>query len=608
MAEVLTKEEGSLSVSTENLLPIIKKWLYSEHDIFLRELVSNAYDAIMKLKQLKLEGVFEGDEPDYQIEIAADKEKKTLSIRDNGIGMDADEIRKYINQIAFSGAREFVATYQKVKDQNSLIGHFGLGFYSSFMTAKEVEVKSKSFKKGAQAVHWQSDGSIKYSLEPAEKETNGTEIILHLLDDSLAFLEKEKIKNTIRKYSNFLPIKIMMDGEQINSAKPLWAFSPNELKDEDYIQFYKELFPGEFEPLFWVHLKTDYPFELRGILYFPKLIHELDATKGNIKLFVNNVFVADKLKEITPEFLSVLMGALDSADIPLNVSRSQLQGDPNVKKISSYVIKKVAEKLEELFNKDRKKYEEIWAEINGFIKFGCISENSFYEKMKKAVLFKTLEKEWISLDEYVEKNKEKNKNKAGKTLVLYLNEDKENSSFEALLKENGLHAVYTNSMIDSHFIDFLERQNQEIQFASADSDTNDIFLDQIAILDENKSKQIQAVFSKYLEAEGVQVEVKNFREEKFPAMLIASEHLRRLQEMSTMMMGKKTIGGFLKDSLWVNAKSPLISKVLLMDTANAEKAKETANYIYDIASLSAGKLKGERLAEFVKKSIEMIKD
>ncbi|OHD11990.1 MAG: molecular chaperone HtpG [Spirochaetes bacterium GWB1_36_13] len=600
----MKKEEGNLSVSTENLLPIIKKWLYSEHDIFLRELISNAHDAVMKLKQLKMEGIFEGEEPEYCVEIIPDKEKKTLTIRDNGLGMTVDEIKKYINQIAFSGAKEFVAKYEKVKDQNNLIGHFGLGFYSSFMVADKVEIVSKSFQKDSQAVHWESDGSVKYVLEPVSKTEVGTDITLHILEDSKEYLETYRIKELIKKYSNFLPVKIKLENEVINKGEPLWKKNPADIKDEEYIEFYRELFPGEYEPLFWVHLKTDYPFELTGILYFPKLVHELDASKGNVKLFVNNVFVADKLKEVTPEFLSVIMGALDSPDIPLNVSRSQLQGDPRTKKISSHIVKKIAEKLESIYEDNREKYIQIWEEINTYIKFGCIQDTNFYENLKKAVLFKNLEKNWVGLEEYIERNKDKNINKDNKSLVLYLSEEKDNAGIEEILKENQIETLLTHSVIDSHFIDFLERQKTDIKFASADSDLNEIIFDSLYPFSEEKEKQMKEVFQKYIDDKNLEIQFKPFKSETMPSMLINPEAIRRMQEMTAMMMGKKNMGSFSKDILTINAKSSLAAKVMLYDSSDSEKAKKIVLNMKDLAYLSAGKLKGDALTGFMKRMVE----
>jgi molecular chaperone HtpG len=606
MAGEFEKEKGSLSVSTENLLPIIKKWLYSEHDIFLRELVSNAHDAILKLKQLKLEGVFNGEEPEYKVMVKADKEKNTLTISDNGLGMDAEEIKKYINQIAFSGAKEFVQKYQKTNDQKTLIGFFGLGFYSAFMVSNEVEIYSKSFKEGSQGVHWKSDGSIQYELEQFAKETHGTDIVLHLLDDSKEFLENFKLKETIKKYSNFLPVPIYLDNEVVNHGHPIWTLSPNEIKEEDDKKFYQELFPHEGEPLFAIHIKTDYPFELRGILYFPRLNHELDASKGNIKLFVNNVFVADKIKEITPEFLGVIMGALDSPDIPLNVSRSQLQGDPRIKKISAHIVKKVGEKLSEICANDREKYKQVWEQVQGFVKYGCITDTTFYEAVKKGILFKTLDGEWITLEDYVEENKERNKNKEGKTLVLYLNEEKDRSSYEHLLSEQGMKALIVNSSIDSHFIDFLEKQNDQIKFARVDSDVNEVFFDELKTIDENKEKLIIEIFKKYLDDSKIQLQMKSFKSQELPALVMQPEGLRRLQEMTSLMMGKKSGMDFSVDQLIINSKSDVILKLPLLDASDSDKCKNLINQIYDIAFISAGKLRGERLTNFVKRSYNFL--
>lgn len=609
MADELKKEKGSLSVHTENLLPIIKKWLYSEHDIFLRELISNAFDAIQKLRRLKMTGEFEGEEPEYRIDVEVDKEKKTITIKDNGLGLDADEVKKYINQIAFSGAKEFVQKYEKVNDQQNLIGHFGLGFYSSFMVANEVEIFSLSYKKGAEAIHWKSDGTTEYELEAADKKEVGTHIILHLMEEEEKHLDKTAIQDLVKKYSNFLPVPIYVDGEKTNSGEPLWSKSPNELKEEDYLNFYKALYPGEMDPLFWIHLKTDYPFELKGVVYFPRLMHELDATKGNIKLFVNNVFVGDKLKEVTPEFLSPLMGALDSADIPLNVSRSQLQGDIRIRKISSHIVKKAAEKLAEIYTKDKEKYQEIWQNINTFIKFGCIQDNDFYEKVKKALIFKNTKDEYVTLEDYIEKNKEKNKNKDSKTLILYLNEDQDLSSFEAMIKENDLEAVFMNSSIDSHLMDFLERKNEEIKFARIDSDLNDILFESVKTLDTEKENEIKAIVAKYLPEKTIQVDVKELKNEEIPAMLTNAEQMRRIQEMTAMMTGgKKASLGLMGSTLVLNGRSALIQKLPLVESTDAKKAEELVGHIFDLACLSSGKLEGERLANFVKRSYKILEN
>lgn len=605
-------EEGLLSVSTENLLPIIKKWLYSEHDIFLRELISNAHDAILKLQRLKLEGIFTEEEPTYKIVLIPDKENKTLTIQDNGLGLDSEDVKKYINQIAFSGAQEFVKTYEQVKDKENLIGHFGLGFYSAFMVSSKVEIFSLSFKEKATAIHWKSDGSTRYTLKEGQKKEIGTQIILHLLDDSLAYLEPQKIKGLVKKYSNFLPIDIYLkekdkEEEKINAGSPLWAKNPQELKDQDYLNFYKELFPGELDPLFWISIRTETPFELRGVLFFPKLTHDLDISKGNIKLFSNNVFVADKLKEVTPEFLSILMGALDSQDIPLNVSRSQLQGDPRITKISSHIVRKVAEKITALFNTDKEKYQEIWEQIGTFIKYGCLADTHFYNHVKKAILFKDLNQKWTSLEEYLEANKDKNKDKEGKTLILYLDSQKDNSSFEPLLKEQEINALILDSTIDSHFIGFLEQQNQEIRFARADSDLNQVFFDNLTPVDSKKAEEISALFKRYLDDETLQVEVKNFKSKNLPAMLINQEQMRRLQEMTAMMMGGKKNTGFSLDSLIINAQSDVVQKLLLLDTTDAKRTKEMVIQIHDLAALASGKLQANKLFSFIKRNFEALK-
>jgi molecular chaperone HtpG len=450
------KETGNISIHTENIFPIIKKFLYSDHEIFLRELVSNAVDATQKIKRLSSIGEFNGELGDLKVQVSFDKDKKTITISDNGLGMTAEEIKKYINQIAFSGATEFVEKYKDQGEEKGIIGHFGLGFYSAFMVAKEVEIISKSYQDGAEAARWICDGSTEYTISAAKKKTRGTDIILHIAEDSEEFLEEYRLKSILDKYGKFLPMPIEFQEKIINNPSPIWTKSPSDLTDEDYLQFYDELYPMQEKPLFWIHLNVDYPFNLTGILYFPKVKNEMQLQREKIQLYSRQVFITDEVKDIVPEFLMLLHGVIDSPDIPLNVSRSFLQADSNVKKINSYITKKVADKLADLFKSDRAGFEEKFANIGLFIKYGMISDEKFMEKAKDFCLVQDTAGKYFTLDEYAEEVQAAQTDKDGNKVYLYTTDEQQQDAFIQSATQKGYSVIRLDSLIDSHFIQAME--------------------------------------------------------------------------------------------------------------------------------------------------------
>lgn len=609
------QEKGNLSIHTENLLPIIKKWLYSDREIFIRELISNGVDANTKLRHLSLSNEYSGEVGDLFVEVTTDKEKKTITFKDNGIGMSADEIKKYINQIAFSGAEEFMSIHKEKGDINEIIGHFGLGFYSAFMVSNKVEIISKSFT-DAQAVHWENDGGTEFILNPADKKDRGTEIILHINDESLEFLEVTKVREIIEKYCNFLPFSIKLNGSEINDKQPLWQKRSNEIKDEDYKTFYSKLFPYEDEPLFWIHLDVEVPFRLKGILYFPKIKHELDSSKGRIKLYCNQVFVTDNSKEVIPDFLTLLQGTLDIPDLPLNVSRSYLQNDPYVKKISEHITRKVADKLCELFKNDREKFEKFWDDISIFVKYGMMNNEKFNEKVKDIILFKTSDSVYKTLVEYKEKNKGVNKEVDGKQVILYSSDPEKQVALIDMVKNQGHEVVFFNSMIDVHFVQFVEMKDNTVSFMRIDSDTNDILHgeEESKIVDENNktvNDRIKELFESVLKKEGdkgVAIKVQALKDTGIPAMITFSEHLRRFKEMNVMFNRDSSVDLFGDHTLVVNSSNQTVKKIL-ENNANPDKKDlidSMIHNIYDIALLSQDNLKGDRLVDYIKRSNSML--
>lgn len=626
---------GKINVQTENIFPIIKKFLYSDHEIFLRELVSNATDATQKLKALSSMGEAKGDLGDLKIEVVLDKAAKTITIKDKGIGMTAEEIEKYITQIAFSGAEEFVQKYKDKVDKNVVIGHFGLGFYSAFMVAKKVEIYSLSYKEGAKAVRWECDGSPEYQIEEISNKTErGTNIVLHIADDSEEFLDNYKIEGLLKKYCKFLPVEIKFGtkknwvgtGEKdekgvekqqeievdniINNPNPAWVRKPADLKDEDYKAFYRELYPMQFEePLFHIHLNVDYPFNLTGILYFPKISNKFEAPKDRIQLYSNQVFVTDNVENIVPDFLTMLRGVIDSPDIPLNVSRSYLQADGNVKKISSHITKKVADKLEEIFKKERADFEAKWDDIKIFVQYGMISDEKFYEKASKFALVKNTDGKYFTFEEYENHVKGNQTDKDKKVVFLYATNPEEQYTYIDAAKNRGYDILLMDSPLDAHYINHLETKLKDTQFVRVDSDTVEKLIKkeetQVSKLSEDEQNKIKPVIEGVVAKDKYTVVFESLSETDAPMLITRPEFMRRMKDMSALGGGMSFYGS-MPDmyNLVVNSNHPLISKIL--GEANADKQTQLAKQAADLALLSQGLLKGEELTKFIKRSVEMI--
>ena len=609
-------QKGNIGVTTENIFPIIKKFLYSDHEIFLRELVSNAVDATQKLKTLASKGEFKGEMGDLTIKVSLGKD--TITISDRGIGLTAEEIDKYINQIAFSGANDFLEKYKD--DANAIIGHFGLGFYSAFMVAKKVEIITKSHQEGAQAVKWTCDGSPEFTIENVEKESRGSDIILYIDDDCKEFLEEARISSLLTKYCRFLPIPIAFgkkkewkDGKQvetnednvINETYPLWTRKPVELKDEDYKKFYRELYPMADEPLFWIHLNMDYPFNLKGILYFPRINTEYDSIEGTIKLYNNQVFIADNIKEVIPEFLMLLKGVIDCPDLPLNVSRSALQNDGFVKKISEYITKKVADKLSGMYKTHREDYEKYWDDINPFIKFGCLKDLKFLDKMKDFCIYKNLEGKYITLPEYLEAGKEKYENK-----VFYVTDEQAQSQYINMFKAEGMDALIMTQTIDSPFITLLEQKNENVHFYRIDAELSDNFVGEE--LSEETAKEykdkLTATFEKALDMKNLNVKVESLKDENTSSILTQPEETRRMQEMMKMYgmagMDPSMFGQGEGETLILNSNNKLVKYVL--DNPDSDNTATICCQLYDLAVLANRPLSAEAMTKFIARSNEIL--
>lgn len=627
------QEKGTISIHTENIFPIIKKFLYSDHEIFLRELVSNAVDATQKIKRLATLGQYTGELGDVTVEVAFDEKKKTITISDKGLGMTAEEIKKYINQVAFSGAEEFVEKFKDAKDANEIIGKFGLGFYSAFMVAKNVEIHTLSYQDGAEPAIWTCDGSTEFEIKKGKKKTRGTDIILHINEDSEEFLDKWKLQGILDKYAKFLPVPIKFGtksesvedgvddkGEKkwksvevdniINTTSPIWTKSPSDLKDEDYLAFYKSLYPMGEDPLFWIHLNVDYPFNLTGVLYFPKVKNEFELQRNKIKLFSRQVFITDEVKDIVPEFLMLLHGVIDSPDIPLNVSRSFLQADGNVKKINNYITKKVADKLSELFKKDRKAYEAKWSDIGLFVKYGMISEDKFYEKGKDFTLLKNTKEEYYTLDEYREKVKAIQTDKNEQTIFLYATDLNKQDGFIQSAEKKDFDVLVLDSPIDSHFIQHLESKLEKTQLKRVDADVVEKLIQTDSayanLLTEDQSKAVKELFEKAINNKNYTVEVEGLSPEEMPVTITMEEWMRRMKDMAQTGGGPMSFYGSLPDSykVAINGNHPMVDKVL---KAESEEEKERlAKQAFDLALLSQGLLTGKDLTAFVKRSVEMI--
>ena len=632
-------QKGSINVQTGNIFPIIKKFLYSEHEIFLRELVSNAVDATTKLKKLVSLGKADVELGDLTIQIALDTKKKTLKITDRGIGMTEEEVQKYINEIAFSGAEDFVKKFigKDEKEISGIIGHFGLGFYSSFMVSDKVEIDTLSYQDGAKAVKWECDGSPEYTMSDSKRKDRGTEITLHLSEDSIEFNEEYRILDMLKKFCRFLPYPIQFgmektsepiegekdkDGNQkyqdvekpriINNTDPLWKKTPTELKEEDYKSFYRELYPYTYdEPLFNIHINVDYPFNLTGILYFPKLKKNLEVQRNKIQLYSNQVFVTDNVENIVPDFLTLLHGVIDSPDIPLNVSRSYLQGDPNVKKISSHITKKVADKLEELYKNSREDFEKKWDDIRVFIRYGMITTESFAERADKFALLKDTEGKYFTLEEYREKIKDAQTDKDEKLVILYTTDKEEQHTYISAAQNKGYSVLELDSVIDIHFIDFLERKNEKVTFKRVDAELTDKLIDKnvdniISKLNEEESKKVEELFKGALPNDvHVLVQIEAAAEDAAPVSMMQPEFMRRMSDMS-QLGGMDYMAGMGRSyTLLVNSNHPVVTG--LVDSSDEEKNKNVVSQLIDLALLSQGLLKGEKLSRFINRSIDIIK-
>lgn len=613
---------GKINVTVENIFPLIKKFLYSDHEIFLRELISNATDATLKLKHLTSIGEATVEYGNPIIEVKVDKENKTLHIIDQGIGMTGEEVEKYINQVAFSGAEEFLDKYKDSAKDSGIIGHFGLGFYSAFMVANKVEIITKSYK-NEPAVHWSCDGSPEFTLEPSNKTDRGTEIILHIADDSTEFLEDYKIKELLNKYNKFMPVPIKFgtktekDGDNevvvdaiINNPNPAWTKKPSDLSDEDYKNFYRELYPMQFDdPLFHIHLNVDHPFNLTGILYFPKLTGDLSIQKDKIQLYQNQVFVTDNVEGIVPEFLTMLKGVIDSPDIPLNVSRSYLQADGNVKKISNYITRKVADKLKSLFNEDRAAFEQKWNDIKIVLEYGMLSEDKFYEKAKDFVLYPTVDNSFYTWAELTEKAKTNQTNKDGKVVLLYASNKDAQHSYIANAKAKGYEVLLLDSPIVSHLIQKLEMDNQDVTFSRVDADSIDNLIKKddevISKLSEDETKKLKEVIETTIANKSYNIQTEALDSNAEPFIITQPEFMRRMKEMQAM--GSNAMFGSFPDSynLIVNTNSEIASKIL--NESNEEIKSNLVKQALDLAKLAQGLLKGEELTAFVKRNFESIK-
>ena len=658
-------KKGSLSITSENIFPVIKKWLYSDHDIFYRELVSNGSDAITKLKKLELMGEYEKPEDvEYQIQVAVNPNEKTIKISDNGLGMTEEEVDKYINQIAFSGVQDFMEKYKDKANEDQIIGHFGLGFYSAFMVADKVTIDTLSYQKDAKPVHWESEGGIDFEMTDGDRSQVGTTITLYLNEDSHEFCNEYRAREVLEKYCSFMPVPIYLTNETaepqyetiekdeltdkdtvvetvmepakteekekedgtketvevepareqykilkrpvpLNDVNPLWNKHPNECTDEEYKAFYRKVFMDYKEPLFWIHLNMDYPFNLKGILYFPKINMEYDSLEGTIKLYNNQVFIADNIKEVIPEFLMLLKGVIDCPDLPLNVSRSALQNDGFVKKISDYITKKVADKLSGMCKTDRENYEKYWDDIAPFIKFGYIKDEKFAEKMGDYILFKNLEGKYLTFKDCLEENKEKHEN-----TIFYVTDEKEQSQYINLFKSEGIDAVLLPHNIDNPFISKVEQKHEGVKFLRIDTDLNAAFKEEVKEDDEefkNTSKELTEIFKKNLNNDKLEIKVEKMKNEKVASMITVSEDTRRMQDMMKMYnMGgmDPSIFGGAGETLVLNANHPLVQYVLShKDEANTVKI---CQQLYDLASLSHGPLSPERMTAFVERSNEIM--
>ncbi len=606
-------ESGHISIHAENILPIIKKWLYSEKEIFLRELVSNAADAILKLQKLALIGDVKAEVPEAEIKLEIDVEGKRLIITDTGLGMTADEIKKYINQVAFSGLSDFMEKYKDKGDADQVIGHFGLGFYSAFMVAHKVEIDTLSYQEGAEAAHWVSEGTTQYTLDKSERKTIGTSIILHISDDSPEMLVESTVRHLVHRYCAYIRFPVKLGTEVLNDTRPIWTRSPAELEDKDYVDFFHNLFPGSPDPLFWVHLNVDHPFKMKGVLFFPKLREDFGPTQGEVKLYCNQVYVADNTKELIPEFLTLLKGVIDCPDLPLNVSRSYLQNDPMVRRISEHITKKVADKLSGMAKTDAADYEKFWDDIQPFVKFGMMRDHKFFERMKDHLLFKSSLGGHVSLEKYQERMKDKVEDGT----VLYCNDANAQAAYLRMLKEHGMEAVIADTMIDLHFVPYYEMHTgRKWKFKRVDSDLVSHLVDDQKsdiILDskdkQTNSEKIDKIFRDHLDRVKVKIRVEALKSDKLPAVLIFDEQQRRMKEMSKSGGMSHLLDKFPDDhTIVVNSSSPAIKNLVNLSTAfnREEEVKLMVNQIYDLAWLQQGEFTAEMMQTFIDRSAAIL--
>lgn len=628
------QEKGTISIHTENIFPIIKKFLYSDHEIFLRELVSNAVDATQKLKKLVSLGEFTGELGDLKIEVSFDKKNKTITVSDKGLGMTGEEIKKYINQIAFSGAAEFVEKFKDKADAKDIIGKFGLGFYSAFMVSDKVELISKSFKEGTDAARWECDGSTEFELTEAKKEQRGTDVILHVNKDSEEFLDEWRLKGILEKYCKFLPVEIKFgtkdesveDGVDkdekpkyktvtsdriINNTSPIWAKAPSELKDEDYLKFYKELYPLTEDPLFWIHLNVDYPFNLTGVLYFPKIKNDFEIQRNKIQLYSRQVFITDEVKDVVPDFLMLLHGVLDSPDIPLNVSRSYLQSDASVKKISQHITKKVADKLVDMFVKDRKEFEKKWDDISVFVRYGMISDEKFYEKSKEFALLKNVDAQYFTLKEYEDKVKPNQTDKDKNVVYLYASDAAKQHSFIESAKAKAYDVLLLDGVLDSHFISNLEQKSEKTQLKRVDSEIIDKLISRdekiASVLTSSEEEQVKGVFEKAINNKNMALAIESLSPDDLPVTVTMSEWMRRMKDMArTGGGGGMNFMGGMPDSynVAINGNHHIIQKILKAESE--EQKLKLAKQSYDLALLSQSMLTGADLTNFIRRSVELV--
>lgn len=599
----MVTEKGTISINTENIFPIIKKFLYSDNEIFLRELVSNAVDATQKLKKLSSLGQFDGELGDLKIKVSVDKENKTITISDKGLGMTADEIKRYINQIAFSGAKEFLEKYKDENDKSQIIGQFGLGFYSAYMVAKEVEIITKSYQ-DAPAARWICDGSTTFEISESDRTERGTDIILHIAEDAEEFLEESKLEQILEKYGKFLPVEIEFKDKVINNPNPVWVKSPSDLTDEDYLAFYKELYPYGEDPLFWIHLNVDYPFNLTGVLYFPKIKKDFQLNREKIQLYSRQVFITDDVKDVVPEFLQLLHGVIDSPDIPLNVSRSYLQADGNVKRINSHITKKVADKLSELFNNDRKAFEDKWESIGLFVKYGVISDDKFYDRAKDFILLKNVEGRYFTIEEYKTKLEANQKDKDGNLVGLYASDKDKQDAYITNARKREFDVIIFDDVLDSHFINTLESKIEKFSFKRVDADTFEKLIDKglksESVLSEDEKKKIEETFKELVGTNIVQIEA--LPVDELPVSIVMPEFMRRWQDMSKVNGQAGMFGSMpVSYNLVVNGNHPLIGKIA--NEENEEIKKSLSKQLHDLALLSQGMLSGNDLTKFIERTV-----